>query len=57
MPGSAQGMVLAKEGMLEASGKRPQHRLSVAAIDCAKQGANAVLNNRVIHFFANQFNN
>ncbi len=36
--------------MLEALGKRPQHRFSVAAIDCVKQGANALLNNRVIHF-------
>jgi DNA-binding HxlR family transcriptional regulator len=44
-------MVLAEEGMLEALGKRPQHRLSVAAIDCVKQGANALLNNRVIHFW------
>jgi hypothetical protein len=49
MSGAAQGMVLANEGMLEELGKCSQHRLSITAIDCAKQSANALLNNRVIH--------
>jgi hypothetical protein len=44
-------VVLAEEAVLEALGKRTQHRLGVAAIDRVKQGPNALLYNRVIHIF------
>jgi DNA-binding HxlR family transcriptional regulator len=36
--------------MLETLGKCLQHRLGVAAIDCVKQGTNALLDDRVIHY-------